>query len=234
MTMHISERDISRAAVITAATHAPQTMFPSPSETGIYGRHLKRAFDAVAVLISLPFILPIVALFAILIRRDGGPAFYCQDRVGRDGKIFRFWKLRSMVPDAEAHLVDYLSAHPEARAEWDATQKLKSDPRITRVGRFIRKTSLDELPQLWNVLRGDMSLVGPRPMLPEQRALYPGRAYFDLRPGITGFWQIGDRNNTTFSARAVHDTKYASSLSFTTDLAVLLLTARTVMRCTGY
>jgi lipopolysaccharide/colanic/teichoic acid biosynthesis glycosyltransferase len=139
-----------------------------------------------------------------------------------------------MVVDADAQLEAYLAASPEARLEWDHTQKLKNDPRITTVGRIIRKTSLDELPQLWNVLKGDMSLVGPRPMMPEQRALYRGRAYFELRPGITGFWQIGDRNDTSFSARAAYDTRYASNLSLLTDVIVLLLTIRVVLRGTGY
>ena len=102
------------------------------------------------------------------------------------------------------------------------------------MGRFIRKTSLDELPQIWNVLKGDISLVGPRPIMPEQRALYRGRAYFELRPGITGFWQIGDRNDTAFSARAAYDTRYAHDLSLMTDVIVLLLTIRVVLRGTGY
>jgi exopolysaccharide production protein ExoY len=139
-----------------------------------------------------------------------------------------------MVVDADAQLEAYLAANPEARLEWDRTQKLKSDPRITPVGRFIRKISLDEVPQLWNVLKGDMSLVGPRPMMPEQRALYQGGAYFELRPGITGFWQVGDRNDTTFSARAVYDARYAQDLSLMTDVIILLLTIRVVLRGTGY
>ena len=200
----------------------------------MYRRYLKRVVDILAILASLPIVLPVVALLALLVKRDGGPAFYYQDRVGRQGRIFRFWKLRSMVIDAEAQLAEHLAVNPEARFEWEASQKLKSDPRITRIGRIIRRTSLDELPQLWNVLRGDMSLVGPRPMLPEQQALYPGRAYYELRPGLTGFWQIGDRNDSTFSARAVYDTRYARNLSFVTDIAVLFLTVRTVLRGTGY
>jgi lipopolysaccharide/colanic/teichoic acid biosynthesis glycosyltransferase len=232
--MHMSEREISRAAVIAADANAPEFLFQSSSRTGLYRCYLKRAFDALTVLAALPIVLPLVLFLALLIKRDGGPAFYSQDRLGRHGKVFRFWKLRSMVVDADARLHEYLAEHPEARLQWNTTQKLKDDPRITPLGRFIRKSSLDELPQLWNVLRGDMSLVGPRPMMPEQRAIYPGRAYFELRPGITGFWQVGDRNDTTFSDRAVYDTRYAGSLSFVTDIAVLLLTVRTVLRGTGY
>jgi lipopolysaccharide/colanic/teichoic acid biosynthesis glycosyltransferase len=233
--MHVPEPQVSRAAALTIGLvyedrSAPR--FDAPAN--FYARRLKRVFDLVAVLLALPVVLPVIATLAMLIRIDGGSAFYMQDRVGRHGRIFRFWKLRSMTPDADRALAAHLVATPAARAEWDATQKLKSDPRITRIGRFIRKTSLDALPQLWNVLRGDMSLVGPRPMLPEQQALYPGRAYYALRPGLTGFWQIGDRNQTTFSDRAVYDTDYARRLSFVTDLIVLVLTVRAVARGTGY
>ena len=201
---------------------------------GLYRHHLKRAFDVLAVLLAAPIVLPLVLLLALLIRRDGGSAFYCQTRVGQNGRSFRIWKLRSMVMDAEARMRAHLARDPAARAEWEETQKLKSDPRVTPLGRMIRKTSLDELPQLWNVLRGDMSLVGPRPMMPEQARLYPGRAYYSLRPGITGFWQISSRNETSFAGRAAYDTRYARRVSFATDFGVLLATVRVVLRGTGY
>lgn len=199
-----------------------------------YRRYLKRVFDIAAVVLSAPFVLPVVLLLALLIKRDGGSAFYFQDRVGMNGRTFRLWKLRSMVADADQHLEAYLAESPEARAEWQETQKLKNDPRITPVGRLIRKTSLDELPQLWNVLVGTMSLVGPRPMMPDQMPLYPGRAYYALRPGLTGFWQISSRNETSFAGRATFDTRYARRLSFATDLLVLFATVRVVLRGTGY
>jgi lipopolysaccharide/colanic/teichoic acid biosynthesis glycosyltransferase len=211
-----------------------------PITGGIYRHFCKRAFDVVAVLLAAPFVLPLVLALGLLIRRDGGPAFYHQDRVGRGGRVFRLWKLRSMVPDAERRLGEHLAASPAARAEWDEHQKLKADPRITRVGRLIRKVSLDELPQLWNVLKGDMSLVGPRPMMPEQEALYRrearyrARAYYALRPGVTGFWQIGARNHASFASRAVADVHYEQRLSFATDILVLLATVRVVLRATGY
>jgi exopolysaccharide production protein ExoY len=201
---------------------------------GLYRRHLKRVFDLTALLVAAPFVLIVVGLLALLVRRDGGPAFYGQDRVGRNGRLFRCWKLRSMVVDAEAQLADHFERDPAARAEWETHQKLKNDPRITPLGRFMRKTSLDELPQLWNVLRGEMSLVGPRPILPEQRGLYPGQAYYTLRPGLTGFWQVGARNHSSFADRADHDVQYSLRLSFPTDLLVLLMTLRVVLRGTGY
>ena len=201
---------------------------------GFYPTHLKRFFDVAVVLIAAPFVLPLVALLAFLVAMDGGPAFYSQPRVGRNGKTFRCWKLRSMVVDADTALAAYLDANPAARAEWDETQKLKADPRITRIGHLLRKTSLDELPQLWNVFVGEMSLVGPRPMMPDQAPLYPGQAYYQLRPGITGFWQISDRNNSAFAARAVHDTAYANRLSLMTDIAVLFSTVGVVFKATGH
>ena len=187
------------------------------------------------VLLAAPFVLPVVLFgLGLLIRRDGGSVFYCQQRIGRGGKVFRLWKLRSMVVDADRKLEAYLRPNPAARAEWDEHQKLKDDPRITAAGRLIRKASLDELPQLWNVLTGDMSLVGPRPMMPQQAELYPGRDYYLLRPGLTGFWQISDRNETSFAARAAYDTQYCQRLSLLTDLLVLFATVWVVLRGTGY
>ena len=232
--MHFLERDLKHAALATADPVMSETFAEQPAGRGLYRRRLKRVFDSAAIIAALPIVLPLIAILALLIRRDGGPVFYYQNRVGRGGKIFRFWKLRSMVVDAESLLEAHLAADPAARAEWNATQKLKDDPRVTRIGRLIRKTSMDELPQLWNVLRGEMSLVGPRPIMIDQLPLYPGRAYFSLRPGLTGFWQVGDRNETNFASRAVYDTSYARNVSFLTDIAVLFLTIRTVLRGTGY
>ncbi|QHQ34090.1 sugar transferase [Algicella marina] len=201
----------------------------------IYRNGVKRCLDVAMVVLSLPVVAPVIGLFALLLfLQDGKNPFYWQYRIGRAGRRFRFWKLRTMVPNAKDKLEAYLAANPAARVEWNATQKLKNDPRITPLGRFLRKTSLDELTQLWNVLVGDMSLVGPRPMMPEQVTLYPGHAYFQLRPGITGFWQISERNESSFSSRARYDGKYNTALSFYTDLTVLLRTFGVVVRATGH
>lgn len=202
--------------------------------SGIYRNGVKRAIDVIVILLSAPFSVPLIALLALVIRRDGSPAFYVQERVGKEGRQFRLWKLRSMVADADERMADYLETNPEARMEWDNSQKLKHDPRITGFGRFLRRSSLDELPQLWNVLKGDMSLVGPRPMLPSQRELYPGVAYYGLRPGITGHWQTAGRNNTNFEARAVYDTIYDEELSPMTDLKIMRRTFAVVIKGTGY
>ncbi|ETX13225.1 sugar transferase [Roseivivax halodurans JCM 10272] len=189
--------------------------------------------DISLVVLLLPIVLPLLVLLAALVALDGGNPIYSQKRVGRAGHVFRIWKLRTMVPNADIQLAKYLAENPEARAEWAVKQKLTNDPRITKVGCILRKASLDELPQIFNVLTGDMSLVGPRPMMPDQKPLYPGRAYFVLRPGITGPWQVSDRNMTSFAARAQYDTVYYKSVSFIGDLRLLMATMRVVMRGTG-
>ncbi|WP_244480741.1 sugar transferase [Mesorhizobium sp. Root157] len=194
---------------------------------------LKRGFDIAATVAVAPVALSLVGALAILVRLDGGRAFYSQPRIGRSGKTFRLWKLRTMVPGAEAKLEQHLKDNPTARIEWDANQKLRHDPRITTIGGFLRKYSLDELPQLLNVFLGQMSLVGPRPMCLDQRSQYPGTAYFELRPGLTGLWQISDRNNCTFTERAMHDTRYARIMSFQTDLQIMVRTVGVVFRGTG-
>ena len=205
-----------------------------PSRPGIYRNYLKRLFDIAAILMASVIVLPVILLGALLVALDGHAPFYTSERVGRNGRIFKMLKLRTMVPDADRLLKDYLAENPAAREEWERTQKLKNDPRTTRIGKILRKISLDELPQLWNVLKGDMSLVGPRPMMPQQRLLYPGLAYYAVRPGITGLWQVSERNETEFAARADFDREYDETLSFVTDLRILAKTVLVVLRGTGY
>jgi len=193
----------------------------------------KRTLDIVLVLGAAPAVVPLVLVLALLVKRDGGPALYRQSRLGRKERTFDILKLRSMVPDADERLQRHLAADAAARLEWETTQKLRDDPRVTPFGRLLRKYSLDELPQLWNVLVGDMSLVGPRPMFPQQRGLYPGAAGFEFRPGLTGLWQVSERNQSTFAKRAEYDLRYAETISFTTDLAILWRTVAVVVRGTG-
>jgi exopolysaccharide production protein ExoY len=193
----------------------------------------KRCIDLAFTAAALPIALPVIAGAAFLIRMEGGCVFYSQERVGKDGATFRMWKLRSMRPNADEALKAYLEANPAARVEWEVKQKLRHDPRITWVGRFIRKYSIDELPQLLNVLTGDMTLVGPRPFLPEQRQQYPGAAYYSMRPGLTGLWQISERNGCTFAERAMHDTRYAAIMSLATDVKIMLKTVSVIFRGTG-
>jgi len=201
---------------------------------GLYRNLFKRVLDLTLVVLGGIVAVPVILILAVLIARDGHSPFYWSDRVGRGGRVFRMLKLRSMVHDADARLQAHLAADPAAAAEWALTQKLKQDPRTTPFGRALRKTSLDELPQIWNVLKGDMSLIGPRPMMPGQQSLYPGRAYYALRPGLTGPWQVSDRNHSSFAKRADFDRDYDRTLSLGTDLVLLARTVTTVLKGTGF
>lgn len=237
MTMHAT--DIGDELQLEKSSSL-QTTFSSSSESSDaalfspYRRVFKRLLDIFLVILAAPVVAPAIAVLALVVARDGSTPFYRQDRITRGGRVFRMWKLRTMVPDADARLEAFLDENPAARAEWTASQKLKHDPRITRAGRILRKTSLDELPQLWNVLLGDMSLVGPRPMMVSQKSLYPGTSYYRLLPGITGYWQISDRNNCDFSDRREFDDAYETDLSLQTDLKILTRTVGVVLRGTGY
>lgn len=232
MTVHLTDFD-KRSGIITAPRVQP-VLISKTSKRSAYLTIAKRGFDLAAVLLAAPLVAPLILVMAALVALKGGQPFYLQTRIGRNGQPFRMWKLRTMVPDAKDKLESYLNENPAARQEWEQLQKLKNDPRVTRIGRLLRKTSLDELPQLVNVLNGSMSLVGPRPMMPEQQELYAGSSYYALRPGITGFWQISDRNDCEFSGRARYDDAYYKSVSLRTDLTVLFRTVSVVLRGTGY
>jgi len=204
------------------------------SGTGFYRDYLKRVLDVVLVVLLAPVAILLLVPFVILVALDGSSPFYWQKRVGKHGRDFYMLKLRSMVPNADVLLQAYLANDLSARTEWETQQKLKNDPRITAIGRFIRRTSLDELPQLWNVLTGDMSLVGPRPIMCEQREIYPGSAYYLMRPGITGLWQTSDRNECSFAERAVYDARYHRDISLASDLTLMTRTVGVVFRATGH
>lgn len=229
MTVHLNELDND-----LESSSAPLGQVAVHRRPGIYRNFLKRGLDVALVLASSVIVVPVILVLALIIATDGKSPFYWNERVGRGGCSFGMLKLRTMVPDAHQQLERHLAADPAARAEWQATQKLKNDPRITFIGRYLRKLSLDELPQVWNVLTGDMAIVGPRPMMPSQRELYPGTAYYSLRPGITGPWQVSDRNECTFAQRAEFDRLYDLTLSFPTDLRLVLATVRVVLKGTGY
>ena len=196
----------------------------------------KRFLDIVLASMALAFVFPLLLLVALLIRlQDGGRAMYAQRRFGRNGQTFMCYKLRSMVMDADARLQEILQTDPNARAEWEHTQKLTHDPRITPLGHFIRKTSIDELPQLINVLRGEMSLVGPRPIVESEINKYGEhyRDYCAVRPGITGLWQVEGRSNTTYEERVQLDVKYAHSRNFLGDIMIMLRTVPAVLFSRG-
>lgn len=189
-----------------------------------------RVNQALALLL-LVLLSPLLAIISFLIwRRDGAPVLFAHYRVGHDGKLFRCMKFRTMLRNSDQVLAELLSISQAAREEWARDQKLLNDPRITPVGQFLRRSSLDELPQLLNVLRGEMSLVGPRPITVAELTRY-GRArwhYLSVRPGITGLWQVSGRNNTTYDERVELDRCYVEQRSFVGDLRILILTVRVV------
>lgn len=196
----------------------------------------KRTLDVIVASIALIFVLPLLIVVGVLIRlQDGGQAVYSQKRYGRNGRTFKCYKLRSMVANADQRLIEILAQDPEARIEWEQTQKLTHDPRITPLGRFIRKTSIDELPQLFNILKGEMSIVGPRPIVENEIIKYGEfyRDYCSVRPGLTGLWQVEGRSDTTYEQRVQLDVKYATTRNFTGDIMIMLRTVPAVLLSRG-
>lgn len=232
MSYHQSEKSVlMRPAYALRVAHM-HGIFPN----SLYHAYGKRVLDLTVAVLLLPIAVPVVALAALVLWLTGVNPFYSQLRLGRNGQSFRLWTLRTMRPDADAVLEQILRADPAKRAEWDATQKLKDDPRVTRLGHLLRRTSLDEVPQFLNVLRGDMSLLGPRPIMLNQRSLYGPTlpVYTAMRPGISGLWQVTERNDAEFSRRAEIDIAYARGLGLRSDLHLIWQTIRTVLRSTGF
>jgi Undecaprenyl-phosphate galactose phosphotransferase WbaP len=200
-------------------------------------RLLKRAFDTLTTGLGLFVLAPFFALIAYKIKRANPTSriFFGHTRIGQNGVPFKCWKFTTMVPNAEAVLQDLLANNPAARAEWARDFKLKDDPRITPIGQLLRKTSLDELPQLWNVLMGEMSLVGPRPVVAKELEYYGEKVGFYLaqKPGITGLWQVSGRNDTTYSYRVYLDEWYAHHGSFWHDIVILFETVSILLNRKG-
>ena len=208
---------------------------PPGSEVRLYGS-VRRATDILIAGGTILFILPLLALISILVwLQDGGAPIYAQERIGRGGRIFRCYKFRSMVMDSRACLERLLTESPEAREEWERDHKLRRDPRITPIGGFLRKSSLDELPQLFNVLGGSMSLVGPRTIVASEVARYGRRIihYYAVRPGITGLWQVSGRNDVSYRRRVALDCAYVKHRSLMMDLKILTATVPIVLMRRG-
>ena len=197
---------------------------------------IKRGMDLVMAVVGGLLISPLLLLIAVAIKLDSrGGIIYKQKRVGRYGKFFHMWKFRTMRADADRIMHEMLAANPEMKAEWEATQKLKHDPRVTRVGRFLRKFSLDELPQIFNVLKGEMSIVGPRPIVEDENRRYKGifNKYKKVCPGVTGLWQVSGRNDTTYDLRVQMDEYYIHNWSPWLDIYILLRTVMVVLTKEG-
>lgn len=195
-----------------------------------------RFLDISLILLAAPYVILAFLFISILIALDSnGPVFYRHRRIGRYGRKFDLYKFRTMVQNADQVLQTYLDQSTELRAEWEATQKLQNDPRVTRVGALLRKTSLDELPQLWNILIGEMSLVGPRPIVDAEVEKYGNcfELYKQVRPGLTGLWQVSGRSNTSYEHRVELDEYYILNRSFTLDVQILLKTIAVVLKGKG-
>ena len=197
----------------------------------------KRIFDVLIASILLILTLPVFPLIAFVVLMDGWPVFHEHRRIGWRGRMFGCLKFRTMRENADTILEAALRQDPALRSEWDATRKLRNDPRVTRVGRILRKTSLDELPQLLNVLKGDMSLVGPRPVMPDELEKYYGPAgtstYLSVRPGLTGLWQVSRRSDTNYRDRVVLDCAYVANMSLANDVGLLFRTVGCLIRLNG-
>lgn len=210
---------------------APERAIPTPSRYGT----AKRVLDVVGAIVLAIVFSPLISAIVMLMPREGGSIIYKHRRIGRGGRAFECLKFRTMVPNADQVLRELLESDPAINAEWVRDHKLRSDPRVTRLGRFLRRTSLDELPQLWNVMRGEMSLVGPRPVVREELLRYGRnvRAYLSAKPGITGLWQVKGRNDTDYRRRVVLDTYYVRNQNLLLDLYILLKTTRVVLGGSG-
>ena len=220
-----------RETFLTTVTLPAERLAARPRPQRSRYSAMKRLLDVLcAVVIGLTF-SPLIAIIAIRMSLEDGPIIFRHRRVGEGGKTFECLKFRTMAPNAEQILQELLARDPEAKAEWVRNHKLRNDPRVTRIGRFLRRTSLDELPQLWNVLRGEMSLVGPRPIVKEEMLRY-GRhlpTYLAAKPGITGLWQVTGRNDIDYPRRVAMDTIYVRKQGLLIDLNILVKTVKVVI-----
>lgn len=223
-----------RAIPVPYTSAAPPIEFPRLAASR--SRSLKRSMDIVAAATLLLASLPIAILIAILTKLEsGGPVFFAHRRIGKGNRRFRIWKFRTMVVDGDEVLAKYFAENPGHELEWQLNHKLRDDPRVTRVGRWLRRTSLDELPQVWNVLRGEMSMVGPRPIVDDEVLKY-GSAfslYTLATPGLTGLWQVSGRNDTSYRRRVALDSAYVRHWTPLLDVMLLFKTVRVVVRGKG-
>jgi exopolysaccharide production protein ExoY len=209
-------------------THLPSSLFRY--------RVMKRAGDLLLTAVAMPILLPMLLILAILVHvTSSGPVFFSHRRICKNGAFFSMWKFRTMCVNSSEVLERYLAAHPEARAEWNETHKLQNDPRVTKLGRMMRRLSLDELPQIWNVITGRMSLVGPRPIVAAEVEKYADgfHCYTRVKPGVTGLWQVSGRSTLSYDARVKLDCEYVQHWSLLRDLKILALTVKSVVNQEG-
>ena len=232
----MSYESISRETGLTVVETPPRTGHQTDARVPLLVRAPKRLMDLAVAVPAALFLLPIFAIIALAVKlNDGGPILFAHTRRGRNGQSFKCYKFRSMRVNAQQMLADILAKDPAMAAEWAATQKLTNDPRVTRIGNFLRKTSLDELPQMFNVIKGDMSIVGPRPIVDDEVRRYGSHinAYDTYRPGILGLWQISGRSETTYDQRVALDVEYAENRDLGLDIKILVLAVPAVLLSRG-
>ncbi|MDE1180418.1 sugar transferase [Paraburkholderia sp.] len=224
-----------QAATIDQVNQYGRSVARSMTASGWARNVVKRGFDLFAASCLILMLSPVLIALAVLVKRDGGPAMFGHTRIGRNGEKFKCLKFRSMVMNADVVLKALLESDPEARAEWEREFKLKDDVRITPIGRILRRTSLDELPQLFNVVKGEMSLVGPRPIVQQELERYGDNVsyYLMAKPGMTGLWQVSGRNDTDYATRVSLDVSYVKEWSLRRDMSILLKTVSVVFRGSG-
>jgi len=215
---------------MTAVAIAKKSPLDNP-----FVKSIKTAIDICGAACGVLILSPLFLFIAYKIRKDGGKAFYAHERIGKNGKTFKCLKFRSMVSNSQEVLESLLANDADAKAEWERDFKLKNDPRITPIGAFIRKTSLDELPQLLNVLKGEMSLVGPRPVVEEERKYYGEHwnEFLSVKPGMTGLWQVSGRNDTSYDERVALDIQYIRNWSLWLDIKIIYKTVFVIINPKG-
>lgn len=222
-----------------SATRSAETPFSKTTQAEFVlptGGLVKRSFDVTSAALALILFSPIFLMIAALVKfSDNGPVFYGHSRIGHNGRIFKCLKFRTMAVNGDEILRNFLRDNPQAAEEWKATRKLKFDPRVTAIGTVLRKLSLDELPQIFNILRGEMSVVGPRPVVDEELKVYDSFAAFYLktRPGLTGLWQISGRNDVSYESRIAFDTHYVQNWSLVGDVLIIVKTIPAVCLARG-
>jgi exopolysaccharide production protein ExoY len=197
---------------------------------------VKRVIDACVACVTLVCLMPIMLMVAVIVKLDGGPIFYGHERVGLKGRAFTCWKFRSMKLNSDQVLQHYLTTHADAAAQWHMNRKLTHDPRVTQIGKWMRKLSVDELPQLWNVITGDMAIVGPRPVTRDELVNYYhfyADCYASVRPGITGLWQVSGRSNTSYDRRVQLDMQYVHNVNWRMDTDIMFRTPWAVLASRG-
>ena len=223
----------------TCIVETAETSYLFVLDTGLPDKRLellaKLVFDVSVAAVALVFLLPVLVIIAIAVSADGGPILYSHPRIGRGGRSFHCLKFRSMKANGDKLLAELLASNPAEALEWAVNRKLRNDPRVTRFGRLLRRSSLDELPQLFNILRMEMSLVGPRPIVQQELSRYGSSVsrYYAFRPGLTGLWQVSGRSDTSFSERVKFDARYAETWSLVADFVILARTIPAVFGGSG-